>query len=194
MSRESAHAARSAPSRGLPHRARAPARDRRGEARLWRAPALGLDRPHGAGGGDRGHLRRDARDRPRARAPDLRPGARAAPPTGGGGLISLLHPGSEETALIEAGGGAWTHAELAGAVGERAQAMSGRKSLVFVRCSMDARSVIDYLAALEAGHAAAMVDADLPPELLADLAERYSPALILGPDGASEHRSDLDPH
>jgi acyl-coenzyme A synthetase/AMP-(fatty) acid ligase len=86
------------------------------------------------------------------------------------------------------------HAELAGAVAERAQAMWGRKSLVFVHCSMDARTVIDYLAALRAGHTVAMVDAELAPELMSDLAERYRPALILGPEGAHERKSDVDPH
>ena len=77
---------------------------------------------------------------------------------------------------------------------ERSAAMSGRKSLVFVRCSMDARTVIDYLAALHAGHAVAMVDAGLAPDRLSSLCEHYRPALVLGPDGARELRSDVDPH
>src|SRR4051794_33494634 len=106
----------------------------------------------------------------------------------------FLHPQSDEPALIEAGGGAWTHAELAGTVRERARAMAGRRSLVFVRCGVDARTVIDYLAALTAGHAVALVDGELPGERLSELVERYRPALVLGPDGAAEHKTDVDPH
>jgi acyl-coenzyme A synthetase/AMP-(fatty) acid ligase len=109
-------------------------------------------------------------------------------------MISLLHPGSDALALIEPDGSRWTHAELAGVVAERAAAMAGRKSLVFCRCATDARTVVDYLAALEAGHAVAMVDAALAPEQLDALCHRYEPGLVLGPDGAQERKSHTRVH
>lgn len=59
---------------------------------------------------------------------------------------------------------------------------------------MDARTVVDYLAALEAGHAVALLDAGLAPELFAGLCERYEPHLVLGPEGAEERRSGAEPH
>ena len=109
-------------------------------------------------------------------------------------MIPLLHPGSDALALIEPDGSRWTHAELAGVVAERAAAMSGRKALVFCRCATDARTVVDYLAALEAGHAVAMVDAAIAPEQLKALCDRYEPGLVLGPDGAEERKSSTRPH
>lgn len=108
--------------------------------------------------------------------------------------IPLLHPDSDELALIDADGDMWTHAELAGEVAERAASLKGGKSLVFCRCHMDARTVLDYLSALQAGHAVAMVDGGLAPELLSELCERYQPALVLGPDGTEERKSKARPH
>jgi acyl-coenzyme A synthetase/AMP-(fatty) acid ligase len=109
-------------------------------------------------------------------------------------VIPLLHPGSDDLALIEHDGTPWTHAELAGVVAERAAWMKGRKSLVFCLCEIDARTVVDYLAALEAGHAVAMIDASLPPERLSALCDRYEPRLVLGPDRAEERKSGAKPH
>src|SRR3954453_3518585 len=106
----------------------------------------------------------------------------------------FLHPQSDEPALIEAGGGAWTHAELAGTVLEPARAMAGGRPLVFVRWAVAARTVIDSLAARSGGHAVALVDGELPGERLSELVERYRPALVIGPEGAAEHKSDVDPH
>jgi acyl-coenzyme A synthetase/AMP-(fatty) acid ligase len=109
-------------------------------------------------------------------------------------LIPLLHPDSDDLALIDADGDMWTHAELAGEVAERAASLKGRKSLVFCRCEMDARTVVDYLSALQAGHAVAMVDGGLAPELLSELCERYQPALVLGPDGTEGRKGKARPH
>jgi acyl-coenzyme A synthetase/AMP-(fatty) acid ligase len=109
-------------------------------------------------------------------------------------LIPLLHPNSNAVALIDADGDMWTHAELADEVVARAALLKGRKSLVFCRCAIDARTVVDYLAALQAGHAVTMVDGGLAPELFAELCERYRPALVLGPDGTEERKSKAQLH
>ena len=109
-------------------------------------------------------------------------------------MIPLLHPGMDAPALIEADGRVWTHAELADAVAERADSIRGPKTLVFCRCALDARTVVDYLGAMEAGHAVALVDDGLAPEVLAGLVGRYEPGLVLGPGGTEERQSATRPH
>jgi acyl-coenzyme A synthetase/AMP-(fatty) acid ligase len=108
--------------------------------------------------------------------------------------MSMLRPNSGHPALIEDDGRVLTHAELAGEVAERAASLKGHKSLVFCRCGIDTRTVVDYLAALEAGHAVAMVDQSLAPERFSELCERYQPSLVLGPDGTEERKSKTRPH
>jgi acyl-CoA synthetase (AMP-forming)/AMP-acid ligase II len=98
-------------------------------------------------------------------------------------------------ALIEeATGATWTHAELRRDVELTAVRLSAARSLVFVRCRIDAATVLNYLGARAAGHAVVLVDDRMKPELLADLERRYEPRLVLHPDGAVEERADAPEH
>jgi long-chain acyl-CoA synthetase len=106
-------------------------------------------------------------------------------------MAGFLHAGSERIALVDdASGRAWTHAELCAAVERRAERIGGDRALVFCRCGLDAGSVLNYLAALRAGHVAALVDDRARPETLATLQDHYRPRLVLHPDGTVERRAD----
>jgi acyl-coenzyme A synthetase/AMP-(fatty) acid ligase len=92
-------------------------------------------------------------------------------------------------ALIdEATGRSWTHAELAAEVAQRADTLGGERSLVFCRCGIDAGTVLNYLAARQAGHVVALLDDRSRPEALAALEAHYRPQLVLHPDGAVDAR------
>lgn len=98
----------------------------------------------------------------------------------------LSAPGA--LALQEASGAAWTYAQLRDAVARRAAELrSPDKALVFCLCRNNAATVIDYLAAREAGHAVALFDARLNADLRAQLLALYDPAWILD-SGATEAR------
>ncbi|MFN7920019.1 MAG: AMP-binding protein [Bryobacteraceae bacterium] len=73
----------------------------------------------------------------------------------------------------------WTYAALCGEVAARAERLRGNKSLVFCFCENDAETVFNYLAAVEAGHAVALVNAGLHVDLQQGLIERYQPDWIL---------------
>jgi len=96
-------------------------------------------------------------------------------------------------------GRAWTHPELASAVAQVAERLARTpRSLIFLRCRIDATTVIQYLGALAAGHAVVLVDDDMQADRLAELEHRYAPRLVLHPDGAvTEHdgapRHELHP-
>ena len=98
--------------------------------------------------------------------------------------------------MDEASGRSWTHAELDAEVALRAEALAGERSLLFCRCGVDAGTVLNYLAALRAGHAVALLDDRARPETLASLEAHYRPQLVLHPDGTVDRRPgriDLHP-
>ena len=69
----------------------------------------------------------------------------------------------ESSLLTDAGTGQrWSGHELANAVEALASSLqTSRKKLGFVLCRNDVATVISYLAAIEAGHAVALLDAGL---------------------------------
>ncbi len=69
---------------------------------------------------------------------------------------------------------------------------SPRKALAFCFCRNDIGSVIWYLAALEAGHAVALLDAELNTEFKAKLISRYLPDLILSSRTSIDYASAFD--
>lgn len=91
---------------------------------------------------------------------------------------SLEHEG---TALVDVPlGRSWSYPELAAEADALASRLdTGRKELAFCLCGLDARSVIDYLAAVRAGHAVTLIDQALDPHLLEVLVETYRPRFVL---------------
>jgi acyl-CoA synthetase (AMP-forming)/AMP-acid ligase II len=89
-------------------------------------------------------------------------------------------------ALFDSTSGRWyTHGDLRSEVARAAEALGTRKSLVFCYCRNNFATVAWYLAAVEAGHAVALLDDGLSAEFKAGLIERYAPELILGSSEAS---------
>lgn len=77
----------------------------------------------------------------------------------------------------------WTWGELHAAVRQAAAALDrDEKALVFLPCHNDARTLVAYLAALEAGHAVALLDAKTTADQAEALCRRYAPELLLGGD------------
>jgi acyl-CoA synthetase (AMP-forming)/AMP-acid ligase II len=77
----------------------------------------------------------------------------------------------------------WSQEELAGRViGLAARLGSDRKELVFCLCDASPGSVVGYLAAVHAGHAVALLDAQAPAELTRRLIDHYHPAFVLAPE------------
>ncbi len=72
--------------------------------------------------------------------------------------------------------------ELRQQVQDRASSWADRpaKCLVLLFCRNDLATVIAYLAAVDAGHAVALLDAELNPELRDSLLERYCPEFVVG--------------
>jgi acyl-coenzyme A synthetase/AMP-(fatty) acid ligase len=100
-------------------------------------------------------------------------------------MTLLAHATSSDPALIDAvSGRVWSHAELAAEARERAAAMPGPKAVALVRCGAGPDTIFNYLAAREAGHAALLVDAALPGDLLARLIEVYAPRFVDGTEQA----------
>ena len=99
----------------------------------------------------------------------------------------MLRPDDDRLALVEgATGRRWTHAELAAeAAGVAARLAAPAKALAVVRCRIDVQTVVNYLGALAAGHAVALID-DAAPGFEA-LVERYRPAFVLTPEGEVDH-------
>src|SRR5579875_1969295 len=97
--------------------------------------------------------------------------------------MSFLHDRDTLALVDERSGGAWTHADLRHEVRVLATQLSELpRSLAFCRCALNAATVVNYLAALAAGHPLVMVDAGMQGERLAELERRYQPRLVLHPD------------
>lgn len=93
--------------------------------------------------------------------------------------------GNGALALADARSGRWrTYGELRSATAELAEALRAeRKLLCFALVANDVASSVALLAALEAGHAVALIDPTTSPEQLADMTARYQPELRIGSDG-----------
>ncbi|HEY3740534.1 MAG TPA: AMP-binding protein [Bryobacteraceae bacterium] len=86
-----------------------------------------------------------------------------------------------DVALTDSGSGRrWSRAELESAVASLAAGLKGaRKRLVFLLCRNDARTVLAYLASIEAGHAVALLDSALSIEFQDRLIALYEPDLLI---------------
>jgi acyl-coenzyme A synthetase/AMP-(fatty) acid ligase len=87
------------------------------------------------------------------------------------------HARRKTLALIDAAtDAAWTYGELTAEVTRRRDSLAGPvKRLVFLFCRSDPDSVAWFLGALEAGHAVALLNDNLDPQLTANLMSRYRP-------------------
>jgi acyl-CoA synthetase (AMP-forming)/AMP-acid ligase II len=110
-------------------------------------------------------------------------------------MSAFLHPDSDNVALIDAGAGTTlAHRQLA----ERVQAIAeplraDDRELVFVRARIDTASVVNYLAAHEAGQPVLLLDDGISDELMDELVERYRPRFVMGPAGVEIRESAANP-
>ena len=95
-------------------------------------------------------------------------------------MIFGLDRHSSAKAVYEAASDRWlSYADLRGLVSERGAEFGGSgRSLVFLFCKNDLRSVATYLASFELGHASALLDDGLVPEAKSALIELYRPEWI----------------
>ncbi len=86
------------------------------------------------------------------------------------------------TALIDAATDVlWTYGRLADEVARRQELLAGsEKRLLFLFCRNDLSSVAWYLAAMEGGHAVALLNDQLDAQLAADLVSLYRPDWVVG--------------
>lgn len=85
---------------------------------------------------------------------------------------------NDAVALIDADSGeVSTYRELKARVDALAQQLAGERTLAFVACRQDVVSIVGYLAALAAGHAVFLFDAELA--LRDELMQRYRPGLVV---------------
>jgi long-chain acyl-CoA synthetase len=100
--------------------------------------------------------------------------------------VSTLDPWAlgthaESIALIDAASGELiSYRALKARVDALADSLGGERTLAFVACRQDVGSIVAYLAALAAGHAVFLFDADL--KLRAELEARYRPGLVIEGD------------
>src|SRR5688572_7609790 len=96
-------------------------------------------------------------------------------------FLAEEHARVSAPALYDADRGEWwTYGQLRENVSRLAQALeSSKKALVFCFCRNDSASVAWYLAAVQAGHAVALLDAGLAGEFKARLVSLYCPDFIL---------------
>ncbi len=95
--------------------------------------------------------------------------------------FAFLDRPTDEPVLVDAGAGRiWTQDELAAAVLRFAERLhTGRHELVFCLCGRDVASIIGYMSAVTAGHAAALLDAAAPAELTDALIAHYRPSFVV---------------
>ena len=101
-------------------------------------------------------------------------------------LLEAATRAPDRLALVEAGSG---RAMTYGALAARVAAVASRlatfpRSLAFLYCRPDAGSLIAYLAAVQAGHAVALLDAGLAEAAKQALRAVYRPELVLGTGAA----------
>ncbi|GIH10494.1 AMP-dependent acyl-CoA synthetase [Rhizocola hellebori] len=97
--------------------------------------------------------------------------------------MALVHPSAR---LVDAGSGAVLSGDaLTAAIAMRVEALAQLQSgVVFARFPNDVESVLRYLAGWQALRPMALIDPGLPAATLADLVERFEPALVTGVIGS----------
>jgi acyl-coenzyme A synthetase/AMP-(fatty) acid ligase len=88
-----------------------------------------------------------------------------------------------------------TYGQLRDAVQTQADRLrQTSRSLAFLRCRTDTTTVVNYLAAVAAGHPLVLLDDGMPADRMADLEAIYQPRLVLHPDGGVDLRSTAPEH
>jgi long-chain acyl-CoA synthetase len=99
-----------------------------------------------------------------------------------------LNSPSSAAAVIAADDGAITYGELRDRADAFAECVSAsaigatEKSLGFLLCRNEPESLVAYLGALRGGHAACLLDADIHPDQLEGLVDRYAPEWVFAPE------------
>lgn len=101
----------------------------------------------------------------------------------------------EKPALLDDASDDWiTYRELARQAAHWASRLESERGLVFLYARNDIDSVGALMGALAAGHAVALFDPNLPADARAELAEKYRPTWVIGPDsGALTHPAGTGP-
>src|SRR5260370_20800305 len=87
---------------------------------------------------------------------------------------------SDRPAVFDAAGRQWwSYGRLSDAVQKLQCLLAGPRRLAFCFCDLNIPTIINYLALLEAGHATALINSGLDPNLRQRLIERYQPELLL---------------
>ena len=96
-------------------------------------------------------------------------------------FLSMQDP--EAVALIDDYGASFTYRELHDESLRWRETLSQDKSLIFLYCRNTSQAVAAFLGGISAGHAVALLDANLPPAARAELADNYSPEIVI--DGST---------
>lgn len=91
--------------------------------------------------------------------------------------------GSDPAVYDAAAGRWWSREDMQCEIDRLADCLPGSKALVFCFCRNDMASLLWYLGSLRAGHAVALLDANLAPELRDSLVAHYDPDCVA--DGAN---------
>jgi len=95
-------------------------------------------------------------------------------------LLGLQRPPRDRQALFDGSGARWwTYGEPAYEVGRASEAITSTKALAFCFMANDVGSIAGYLAVLDRGHAAVLLDPALPPAPALTLFERYAPEFVI---------------
>jgi acyl-coenzyme A synthetase/AMP-(fatty) acid ligase len=90
------------------------------------------------------------------------------------------HSRRDRVALIDGAAEVrWTYGKLSDEVSERRESLGVEKRLFFLFCRNDLSSVAWYLAALEAGHAVALLNDQMDAQLAANLMSLYRPEWVM---------------
>ncbi len=102
------------------------------------------------------------------------------------GFWTLDHP-ANATAVVSEGGRRLTYGELRDGSDRFSESLPirGEKTLGFVLCRNTPQCLMAYLGALRSEQAVCLLDADLQPELLNHMLERYSPNWVFAPQPAT---------
>jgi acyl-coenzyme A synthetase/AMP-(fatty) acid ligase len=102
-------------------------------------------------------------------------------------VTSLLHFDetlehfADATAIYSEDGSSLSYAELASRVSPVQHILTGDKQLLCILCGLNTATIIGYLAALRAGQAVMLINADLNEEKIAHLLSRYRPEWLFEP-------------
>ena len=101
-------------------------------------------------------------------------------------ILGNLKQFASQVALQDQEGATLTYTELFQKTKDYSAKLPSSRQLVFIKCSNTIDTVIAYVATLESGHVALMLDENLDEELLTNLTNLYRP------NGIWEYATDID--